>query len=324
MALQRIGIRLTELRCLAQSEGSGGSEPYLWTTFFAFGAQQAPLQTGLMQVATPSYDAFRTEFPNGIRAGGTALVPVFIASGYFDIDLDTAPHPKLLGAIAVLMEEDSTPETSIVSGRIAYSKEIEHQLNLLADARLRSGNFGSITDAEIKAIKDAVSAKVTKAVASGQSVWNVFRDQDDNLGFMYKTFSYPSDDPAAEIRHQFFDFRDSGPGTSNNFRLSGMIDIGPVQQQPVVPCAAQRAALKAKQDEIAGLQLRVQSLQNQLQHATPQQKGGLIQLITETNAAITDAQARLPTLQAELDACLPHHTRGTTQPGGPGGSVSRG
>ena len=67
MATQRINLTLTELRCLAQSEGSSGSEPYLWTTFFAFGAERLPFQTGNLGIATPAYDAFRAEFPSRCR-----------------------------------------------------------------------------------------------------------------------------------------------------------------------------------------------------------------------------------------------------------------
>ncbi len=122
MAIQRVTLRLTELRCVAQSEGSEGSQPYLWTTYFAFGAQPFPFQIGII---TPAYDAFRTEFPDNMKAGQATTIPPFIASASFDVDFDAAPSPKLVGCIAVLMEEDSTPHSSIVLGRIAYSKEIE-------------------------------------------------------------------------------------------------------------------------------------------------------------------------------------------------------
>src|SRR4051794_24066763 len=139
MALQRLTVQLTELRCLAQSE-SGGSEPYLWTTYFAFGARPLPFQSGPVGVITPSYDAFRSEFPNNMKAGQTALIPPFIASASFDMDLDSGPYPKMIGSIAVLLEEDSTPDSSIILGRIAYAKEIENQLNILVSKRLQTGN----------------------------------------------------------------------------------------------------------------------------------------------------------------------------------------
>ena len=55
-------------------------------TFFAFGGQQLPFQTGPLSTITPSYDAFRSEFPDHVKAGMAVPVPPFIASGSFDID----------------------------------------------------------------------------------------------------------------------------------------------------------------------------------------------------------------------------------------------
>jgi hypothetical protein len=43
MTMQRVTLRMTELRCLSQSE-SDGSEPYLWTTFFASAPSNCPFR----------------------------------------------------------------------------------------------------------------------------------------------------------------------------------------------------------------------------------------------------------------------------------------
>jgi hypothetical protein len=305
MAVQRVIVKLTELRCLAQSESGSGSEPYLWTTFFAFGAERQPFQTGILAVQTPSYDQFRTEFKDGMRAGSTALVPVFIASGAFDFDLDSAPQPKIVGAIAVLMEEDSTPERFMIQGRIAYSKEIEAQLQALADARVRSGDLGPLTDAEVEAIKKAVKSKVEGAVARGQNIGGLFRDQDDNIGFMFRTFTHRgSEADKTEIKHQFFNFPEVNNGSGDRFVLSGLINVGAVPKPPVIRCPAERAALQAKKDQLSGLNTRVITLQKQLQNATPQQKPAIIQSIKRTQAEAAAAEAALPALQAALDTCL--------------------
>jgi hypothetical protein len=309
MALQRVSLRLTELRCVAQSE-TGGSEPYLWTTYFAFGAQQMPFQTGPVGVITPAYDAFRTEFPNNLTAGQVTTIPPFIASASFDIDLEATPRPKLIGCIAVLMEEDYTPLSSIVLGRIAYSKAIEEALNALVTRRLLTGNFDSITDAEIATIKSAVQSKVESAIASNQPIWNVFTNQDDNLGFVYKTFTYPVTNPnGAEIKFQYFDFPEITSG-SNRFVLSGGMSLGPVPSTPTDLCATQRARVTAKTAEINSLHHRLSQLQNELQHATPQQKAAIVSAITETNALIMQAEGQLLGLQAALGACQSHHHTG--------------
>jgi hypothetical protein len=305
MALQRITVKLNELRCLSQSEGSDGSEPYLWTTFFAFGGERLPFQTGNLSMITPAYDAFRTEFPNGIKAGSVATVPTFVASAHFDIDLDTAPRPKLVGVIAVLMEEDSTRQDDIVRGRIAYSKEIEAQLDALVSERIHDGNFGPLTDAEIDTIKSNVKSKVEDAIGSHQSLFDIFRNQDDNIGFTHAVFKHPADPGDLDIAAQTFTCPEIKNG-SDRFVLNGRLEISAVPAQPVVLCPTQRAALKAKQDQIKGLQLRRMALQDQLHHATPQQKPAIIDLIQETAEEITQAESELPGLQDALEACLPN------------------
>jgi len=66
-----------------------------------------------------------------MKAGQAVPVPPFIASASFDMDLESGPYPKMIGSIAVLLEEDSTPNSSIILGRIAYSKEIEKTVERL-------------------------------------------------------------------------------------------------------------------------------------------------------------------------------------------------
>lgn len=300
MAPQRVTLGLTELRCIEESDGSGSSEPYMWVTYFALGAEQLPGQAGPMATITPAYDAFRSEFADGVEAGDVLTIPAFLASGSFDMDLG-ADH-TLVGCIAVVMEEDDTPQSSIVLGRIAYAKEIEKQLNDLVAARVLAGDFGPVTDEEIDAIRAAVQAKVEEAIGSDQSIWDIFRNQDDQVGFTYKAFSGP------EIAAQFFDFPEiTSDDSTNRYVLSGSLSVGAIPTDPVDLCATERAAVKAKQDELQGLQTRRSLLQGQLQHATPQQKAAIVAEIGATNDLIAQAEAELPPLEAALDACIARH-----------------
>jgi hypothetical protein len=315
MALQRFTIKLTQLRCILESD-PGPSEPYLWVTYFALGPQVPQFQTGPLALSTPSYDAFRTEFPNNVSAGSVVGIPAFIASASFDMDLEAA-GPKLLGCVAILLEEDDTRQSDMVFGRIAYTKEMEKQLNALMQKRIQTGDSGPLTDAEKNAIKAAVTSKVTEAVGSHQSIWDFFRDQDDPLGFTYKISPENETDT---IHAQTFDFpeitttkqvtvSESVPPVTvvtDRYVLSGEITIGAVPGDTVDLCAAQRAAVEAKKQEIASLQHRVTSLQQQLQHATPQQKPAIIDEIGATNDLIDQAEAALPALEAALNACLAH------------------
>jgi hypothetical protein len=271
-------------------------------TYFAYGCQRWPGQTGNLTLHTPAYDAFRTEFRDGMRAGQAAIVPSFIASANFDFDFEST-LPKLIGCVAVLMEEDETPHRSIVAGRVAFSKEMESQLEALASRRLAAGDMGPITPGEIQAIKSAVESKVRAAIGRNQRIWGLFRDQDDNLGFTFRMFS------GSELKFQYFDFPEmASPGSGtpkNRFVLSGGLSLGPVPAQPPVErCAGQRAAVRAKSAEIEVLHTRKSLLQQQLQYAAPSQKADLIQAISETGAQITRAESELTPLQVALDACL--------------------
>jgi hypothetical protein len=312
MAQQRFTIKLKQLRCILESD-PGPAEPYLWVTYFALGPQVPQFQTGPLAVNTPSFDAFRTEFPS-MSAGDVVGIPPFIASASFDMDLDSA-GPKLLGCVAVLMEEDDTRQSDIVFGRIAYSKEMEKQLNDLMRKRIQTGNDGPLTEAEKNAIKSAVKSKVEDAVGSHQGVFDIFRDQDDNLGFTHMilpdgsgktiqagTFDFPEIRTTKKVDRPF-PLPDVEVVT-DRFVLSGELTIGPVPGGTVDLCAAPRAALKAKRDEIKGLQHRVELLQLQLQQATPQQKPAIVQQIGATNALIGQAEAALPALEAALKACI--------------------
>jgi hypothetical protein len=311
MAMQRFTIKLTQLRCILESD-PGPSEPYIWVTYFALGPQIPQFQTGPLALNTPSYDAFRTEFADNVSAGSVVGIPPFIASASFDMDLTTA-GPKLLGCVAVLMEEDDTRQSDIVFGRIAYTKEMEKQLNALMQKRIQTGDRGPLTDAEKNAIKAAVTSKVVDAVGSHQGIFDIFRDQDDNLGFTHQVFPEAGD----TIHATTFDFPEIvttrtvnlGPGfppqtiVTDRYVLSGAVTVGAVPPDPVDFCARQRAALEAKRQQIKGLETRVTLLQQQLQTATPQQKSAIVQQIKATNAEITQAEAQLPALEAALKKC---------------------
>ena len=305
MPLQRLTMRLTELRCITQSEGGGGSEPYLWVTYFAHGVDPLPGQTGIVATNTPAYDAFRTEFPDGVRAGQSVPVPPFLAEGSFDIDL-ARPY-KQVGCIAVLMEEDATPQSSIILGRIAYAKEISVQVNALVTKRIQTQDDGPITDDELKAIRKAVAAKAEAAIGSNQSIWDFFRNQDDPGGYAYVGYGDAGLKELAESasRSKPMEFKEiSNESGSDRYALSGIVSIAEPRDERFDLCAAERAPVKAKEQEIQWLQGRRDMLQVELQNAAPQNKGAIVDEITSTNEAITRAELELGPLKAALEACI--------------------
>ena len=69
-------------------------------------------------------------------------------------------------------------------------------------------------------------------------------------------------------------------------------------------CQAELDAVNAAQSALQGLQLRVQSLQSELQNATPQEKSGIVAEMRDlTENQIPWAKAKLDSAEAALKKC---------------------
>jgi hypothetical protein len=298
-----VRFTLTQLECKKESDGgNGGSEPYIWVTYFAVDgrniARPEPVDT-----VTPSFDSFRAEFPQNVRAGqvmpitdGGNLTPFSL-----EVDLDTSFN--MAGCIAVLLEEDETPNAAMIKGRIAYGKEVHKQLNLLVKKRLGNLNMNAITEAEIKVIKEAVEDRVVSTIRNALAFTQLFHNKDDLLGFTYVNLINEEIVTGALRFPEIFNGTDAA-SSSNRFVLSGRIRVSPVAPPVVEPCTPQRAAVKAKENEIKALQSRVLSLQLQLQSASPGAKAGIKADIEATNIEKHQAEAQLPPLKLALSECL--------------------
>jgi hypothetical protein len=83
-----------------------------------------------------------------------------------------------------------------------------------------------------------------------------------------------------------------------------------IESETIDLCAAQRAAVKAKEAEIAGLQGIRSSLQLMLHTAPPSWKADIIDEILRVNALLNQAEAALSDLQGLLDRCVNRFPRG--------------
>jgi hypothetical protein len=298
---QQATFRLNQLRCIVEKDESGPSEPYLWVTYFAVDgrniAQPDPVTT-----FTPNYNGYRTEFPNNVSDGQVIAIQPFIATSSMTVD----PGPldfQMAGCVAVLLEEDESPNKAMDAGLRAFADAMHKTLNDLIRKRIRTIDRGPVTTEEADAIRDEVESKVKAAIKSNLTLGQkLFDNQDDVLGFSHMAFI------GSEIQNRSFDFpemvqRNILGAIRNQFVLSGSLTVGPVPPDTVDVCATQRAAVQAKRDEIKGLQNMKAVLQQQLQHATPQAKAAIVQQITATSAKITQAESELPPLVAALEAC---------------------
>mgnify|MGYP001594798724 CR=1 FL=1 len=296
-------FQLHQLRCIKESDAKGGSEPYLWVTYFHVDSRTLG-QPEPMKTYTPQFTRFRQEFPDNVADGQVMDIPPTLRQFSAVIDPEDNLF-ALAGCVAVLLEEDETPQSAIENGQRAYAVEIHKQLNDLIKKRIPTLDSSPVKEEEIKIIKDAVQSKAKSAVKSSLTLrQKLFGNQDDFLAFAHVAFVGKD-----ELVTKNFDFPelfngDTPEKSSNRFVLSGSLTVGPVPPPPPAdPCADEKAALQKKKDEIKGFQLMRESLQKQLQTAGPAQKPGIIQQIKATADKITQLEAELPGLEAAVKAC---------------------
>ncbi|HEV2862476.1 MAG TPA: hypothetical protein VGX48_15795 [Pyrinomonadaceae bacterium] len=294
---QQVTLHLNQLRCIVESDAQGGSEPYLWVTYFVVDGrnitQPEPVFTN-----TPVFNDFRREVPDNVRDGQVVNVPPFLAN--FSAEVDPGPlNFMMVGCLVVLLEEDETPDGAIFAGRNAFATGIHQELNKLIKERIRTLERGPVTDEEVKAIRDAIEPKVESAIRSRLSLrQKLFGNQDDVLGFAHVTFI------GDEIQSKDFEFPELAErGGGNRFVLSGRLGVAPVGPPPFDPCADRRAGVQDKRDQLNGLNIRLRSLQQELQTAPPQAKPAIVKQITALGPEITRAQEELERAERSLRKC---------------------
>jgi len=308
-----VKMHLDKLTCIAESDESGRSEPYLFVTYFWLDgrniAQPDPVST-----LTPVYDGYRAEMPDNVRAGTVITVPPFLANATFEVDPGPANF-MLAGAVVLLWEEDETPNSAVLAGRNAYMSGLHAELNKLVRKRIQTFDKSPVTPAEADALAAAIRPQIESAIKSKLSFFQkLFGNQDDFIGYTYVAFT------DGGIQTRAFTFPDiPRGGGSNHYQLTGDMTVGPVRTGPVVDlCARPRAALRAKENEVKGLQVIRASLQQQLATAPPAHKAALIARITELGAQLATLEAELPALRDALTRC---QERFTHHGGGGGGVV---
>lgn len=153
---ENVTITLSELHCEAQSE-EGGCEPYLFTSFYAIGAD------GDVKVTTPKHSDVRGAFADDIDAGMAVPVPQ-------EIGTCQLPAGGKLGVVALVIDEDKGRDVAVEEAHGAFHSEVEAQIR----------QSGGTIDAD--ALRDAVLSKVRGAVHKTYNYVDLHQDQDDLLG----------------------------------------------------------------------------------------------------------------------------------------------
>ncbi len=289
-----VALHLGSLTCGAENEH--GSEPYIWPLMIAD-------ETGIPFIRTPTPEWAAKVLASEMTAGQSILIPTGM-----DGTLTSAfesPAAGLVVLIVALFEKDSSPR----HGSVAVLRHIEDRSlafvgNHLAECRQSNGDrvdlrnqlassfdLGGAESDELSLLERA-----TTRLSSGSF--------DDSVGFAFMTFSGPA------LVDRSFDFNLNS--SSEQWSLSAALQVS----RTFVLCRAERDAAAAAQAVVQGLQTRRATLQDQLHHATPQQKPTIVDQITHiAEVELPAAEAALAQAEAALQACLARfETHGTLTP----------
>ena len=161
MTTDRI-VTLRELHAHKESDGSGGSEPYLWTCLVTIAQDLSVRGT------PPAIGEARLVMAQGMRAGQTAPVPASV--GVRRLRTEDGEEPRGLILVTALLENDETPLQAVEAGYLAFMSEvpsaIQDHLLLLNDPATRDEARSAIADQ----VAAAVDSAIRGALTTGQKI----------------------------------------------------------------------------------------------------------------------------------------------------------
>ena len=198
-----VSVKLKDVHCFDEGDGPGSAEPYLWTVFFKIDGDTAKVNSALKLEGTATVvgsPGNHGNLPNhDVDEGETVAIPAAI--GEFNTTLKPIPleTPILgkdsvggaIGCIAVLMEEDGTPNSAVAKGHNALNSAVQSELNRLISTLGVTQQEPS--DQDIKDIEAKVGNAVENAIREDVSVWDwlgAFGNMDDKIGSVVFKFSH--------------------------------------------------------------------------------------------------------------------------------------
>lgn len=286
-------VTLERLRCIRESDGTGHSEPYIWPVLLWI--DENTLATpSLVGVTAPVLGNARVVIKNDMRAGETADIPRSV--GVLRVRFEEGLTVRRMILAVALWEEDETPEAAMRAGFQAFSRELRAALadNLFA--------LGSATEEEQKAIietiKTRVKTRVESAIENSLTSWQKTRVFVGTLNL---------DDI---INSDFASFADLVPtriiltfraGASDVYLIQGNLQVRPVR---VDLCQTEVDSVKVAQSAVNGVDAEIRQLQDDLQHASPADKPGILAEIKRLREEdLASAQDALEDARRALQVC---------------------
>jgi hypothetical protein len=305
-------INLPTLRCHEQFDSGGPSEPYLWTAFFW--ADVTTVGTSVkVRVNVPRFgNSLRGFFPDGVRNGQDIAIPAEIGRQTIKLD-DGGNGIVMLGALVVLLEEDSTPDDAIKHGHDVFRQAVGNELNKFVT---KNGARRPTPD-EVKAIASAIESATKDAIESQLSfLEKLFLNQDDFLGNTFTLLigsevTNPNGNGLTFPLVEKDEFQIGGPGGVRKVGHQKYEIVGAnLKVEPFVPdpCAAQVLAFNQAKVGVDELQKALRTLQEQFRNAPASQKPIILEDIREIRTVdLPAAMQAVLRAQEQLTACRNSH-----------------
>lgn len=248
-------LRLETLRCIGESDGSGGSEPYLWFALVWVDAQTlaTPGRIGLTAINSGSA---RRVVRGGMRAGQSAPVPAGASTLRVRLEDGRRNFRRLLPIVA-LWENDETPDDALRAGYRAWVDGLNRELSAAFDAALRPG--GPSLESLLPAALGRVAAGLGQAISDALSGWERFElaigslNLDDFVAMTGRVWTGQIDERFVLTLRK--------PNDPNHYELDVAATLKPVV---IDPCQGFVNEVREIEAAIEGVQAEIRALQEQL------------------------------------------------------------
>ena len=313
-------VKLSTIHCFDEADSIGDAEPYLWTIFFKIDGETIKHTPGQFvltgdavfkfgpgshgNLGTKSVDAGNNvQIPAAIGEFHTQLQPIILTNG-----TKTIPVPGIVGAIAVLMEEDNVSDSGAEKGHQALNNFVQteinnfiHGINLVQFVGVEhpQDKLNELIDAMKKQIQDGASGVVSKAIKDAQGFWsNLWSglNADDKIGSAVWTFSQQ------DIVQQHYSIAlDQRWKNEGDWELFGVISAPN-------PCQAQLVAVNQQKHKIDQIEAQIRAKQTEMARAPVSQKPAIRAEIDELKAELPPLRTELTRLEGLLNRCYIRQT----------------
>jgi hypothetical protein len=201
----KVKFDLNNVKYFDEADENGSAKPYLWVAFFKIDGDTAVVNNQFKLQGTAR--VFGTPGNHGnlgdtdVKENDTFSIPSAI--GKFETVLKPIPVKPIpgiavggvVGVIAVLMEEDSTPEDAAAKGHDELNRSLQDALNDLIPKLGWSKQ--DLTREDVEKIESEISSDIKSAIAGEVDFWDRMRslisldtNQDDRIGTVRFIFSH--------------------------------------------------------------------------------------------------------------------------------------